>query len=110
VTFVIQAEARQPEIDRFLAAVSWLQASVAHPDGFLGLRVLRSTDGQRVSMFEEWRSAEDFQRSFNEYAASHRGEFLSRAGIDPDQFTVDQWNVVWSSSDAVSVESTIPAP
>jgi quinol monooxygenase YgiN len=96
---LLQATAEVPDYDRFKDAVEWLTTDLDHPEGFLGLRVLRGVaEPNRVMFSEWWESPEAFETAFARYDMERRAEFLTRAGIDPASFTRALW-----------VESDIPA-
>jgi quinol monooxygenase YgiN len=89
---MLQASAEVPDYARFKAALEWLLANIEHPEGFVSLEVFQAADDpNRVTFFERWESPAAFQAAVAEYDMDQRGEFLQRAGIDPETFPRELW-------------------
>jgi len=92
MTMLLQATTKLEDLTVLREALDWLGEVVGHAEGLLSLRVFQDqSDPSRVTMLEEWESAEAFQASFVSYSVEQRGEFLARLGLTADSFERALW-------------------
>ncbi|MBW7454220.1 antibiotic biosynthesis monooxygenase family protein [Paenibacillus sepulcri] len=65
------------------------EVSVRHAAGFISCSLHRSTDGNKVTMYAQWRSAEDYQAMRNDpKPLPYLQEALTIASFDPGMYEV----------------------
>jgi quinol monooxygenase YgiN len=98
MSFLLQATVTIADFERLRDGLKWLSSEVGHANGLVSLRIFQAQDEPaRVTMLEEWESAEAFQQSFETYSLEQRAEFLDRLGLSSDDFD----RAFWVSTDIV---------
>ncbi|WP_274654656.1 antibiotic biosynthesis monooxygenase family protein [Paenibacillus humicola] len=65
------------------------EVSVRHASGFISCSLHRSTDGTKVTMYAQWRSAEDYQAMRNDpKPLPYLQEALTIATFEPGMYEV----------------------
>ena len=81
--------ARQQQLIELLTRAT--EDSVRHARGFMSARLHRSLDGTKVTMYSQWRSAEDYQAMReNPTALPYFQQALAFAQFEPGMYEIVQ--------------------
>lgn len=97
MSMMFQAVAKVDDFEAFKNALEWLHAEIEVPAELIAFRVFRDQqDPARITILEEWESAEAFMAAYQQYSEATRQEFGRRAGVDLDAMD----RTLWELSDA----------
>jgi quinol monooxygenase YgiN len=89
-----QAVAKVDDFERFKDALEWLHAEIEIPPELVAYRVFRDQqDAARITILEEWTSADAFMAAYQQYSGETREEFGRRAGVDLDAMERSLWEL-----------------
>ena len=95
MTMLLQATLGPVDVDVMRDALTWLREESGHSEGFISLRIFQDrAEPTRLTMLEEWESAEAFEKAFASYSGDRRTGFLTRLGITADGIQ----RVLWDST------------
>lgn len=94
MSFMYQAVTKVDDFEAFKDALEWLHREIDVPAELIAFRVFRDQqDPARVTILEEWESADAFMTAYQHYSESTRREFGKRAGVDLDAMERTLWNL-----------------
>ena len=95
MTMLLQATLGPVDVEVMRDALTWLREESGHSAGLISLRIFRNrAEPTRLTMLEEWESAEAFETAFKSYKGDRRSKFLARLGITADGIE----RVLWDST------------
>ncbi len=95
MTMLLQATLGPVDVEVMRDALTWLREESGHSEGFISLRIFQDrAEPTRLTMLEEWESAEAFEKAFASYKGDRRAGFLTRLGISADGIQ----RVLWDST------------